>query len=107
VLLAVEHWRSYLQFREFVIVTDQKSLVHLNEQRLNTVWQQKVFTKLLGIDYRIVYKRGQKTKLLMHCHADPLDLLMSSVVIQSLCLNLGGCLRLCRVVLRTLMLKKY
>jgi hypothetical protein len=31
VLLAVEHWRSYLQFREFLICTVQKSLYQLNE----------------------------------------------------------------------------
>jgi hypothetical protein len=37
-LLVVEHWRPYLQFGEFVIATDQKRLVHLNEQRLNIVW---------------------------------------------------------------------
>jgi hypothetical protein len=41
-----------------VIHTDQQSLVHLNEQRLHTPWQQKVFTKLLGLNYKIVYRRG-------------------------------------------------
>lgn len=41
-----------------MIHTDQQSLVHLNEQRLHTPWQQKVFTKLLGLNYKIVYKRG-------------------------------------------------
>lgn len=54
----MEQWRSYLQLAEFLIFTDQKSLVHLNAQRLNTVWQQRVFTKLLGLRYRIVYKKG-------------------------------------------------
>jgi hypothetical protein len=54
----VEHWRSYLQLAEFTIFTDQKSLTHLNDQRLHTVWQQRVFTKLLGLHYRIVYKKG-------------------------------------------------
>jgi hypothetical protein len=49
ILLAVEHWRSYLQHAEFVIHMDQRSLVHLNEQRLLTHWQQKVFTKHLGL----------------------------------------------------------
>jgi hypothetical protein len=33
-------------------------LSQLNEQRLHTQWQQKVFTKLLGLEYRIVYKKG-------------------------------------------------
>lgn len=36
ILTAVDQWRAYLQQAEFVIYTDQKSLVYLNEQRLNT-----------------------------------------------------------------------
>jgi hypothetical protein len=48
ILLAVEQWKSYLQHGEFVIYTDQRNLIHLSDQRLNTPWQQKVFTKLLG-----------------------------------------------------------
>jgi hypothetical protein len=58
ILLAVEQWRSYLQCGEFIIATDQKSLSYLNEQRLHTSWQQKVFTKLLAMNYRIDYKKG-------------------------------------------------
>lgn len=58
ILVAVDQWRHYLLHGEFIIFTDQKSLIHLNEQRLNTPWQQKVFTKLLGMQYRIVYKQG-------------------------------------------------
>jgi hypothetical protein len=63
ILLAVEQWRVYLQLAEFLIYGDQKSLVHLNEQRLHTVWQQKVFTKLLGMQYKIVYKKGQDNRV--------------------------------------------
>lgn len=58
ILVAVEQWRSYLQLAEFIIYTDQKALIHLNDQRLHTVWQQRVFTKLLGLSYRVVYKKG-------------------------------------------------
>jgi hypothetical protein len=58
ILLALEHWRSYLQHAEFHIVTDHCSLVQLTEQCLHTPWQQKVFTKLVGLQYRIVYRRG-------------------------------------------------
>lgn len=58
ILLAVQHWRPYLQFQEFLILTNQKSLTQLSEQRLHTQWQQKVFTKLLGLQYRIVYRKG-------------------------------------------------
>lgn len=55
ILLALEHWRSYLQHAEFQIITDHRSLVQLTEQRLHTPWQQKVFTKLIGLQYKIVY----------------------------------------------------
>lgn len=34
VLMAMQHWRSYLQLAEFVIYTDQQSLVQLTDQRL-------------------------------------------------------------------------
>lgn len=39
ILLAVEHWRTYLQNDEFIVYTDQRSLVHLEDQRLATPWQ--------------------------------------------------------------------
>lgn len=38
ILIAVDHWRPYLLHDEFVIFTDQKSLTHLNDQRLHTPW---------------------------------------------------------------------
>lgn len=57
-LIVVEQWRSYLQLSEFIIYTDQKALIHLNDQRLHIVWQQRVFTKLLGLQYCVVYKKG-------------------------------------------------
>lgn len=53
VILVVQQWRSHLQHNEFVIVTNHKSLTQLNEQRLHTTWQHKVFTKLLGLQYKI------------------------------------------------------
>ncbi|CAO2169811.1 unnamed protein product [Urochloa humidicola] len=58
ILLAVQQWRAYLQHNEFIIFTDQKSLTQLTEQRLHTHWQQKVFSKMLGLQYRVVYKQG-------------------------------------------------
>lgn len=38
ILLVVQQWRSYLQFQEFVILTDQRSLTQLSDQRLHTHW---------------------------------------------------------------------
>lgn len=58
IILALEQWRPYLQHSEFIIYTDQQSLAHINTQRLHTAWQQKVFTKLLGFTYKVVYKKG-------------------------------------------------
>jgi len=63
ILLAVQQWRSYLQFQEFIILTDQRSLTQLTDQRLHTHWQQRVFTKLLGLQYRIVYRPGNTNRV--------------------------------------------
>jgi hypothetical protein len=63
ILVALEQWRPYLLHDEFVIFTDQKSLVHLNDQRLHTHWRQRVFTKLLGLKYKVVYKQGVHNKV--------------------------------------------
>lgn len=57
-LMAIDHWRSYLQMGEFIILTDHHSLMHLSDQRLHTPWQHKAFTKLLGLSYRICYRKG-------------------------------------------------
>jgi hypothetical protein len=60
--MAVEQWHAYLQQQEFLIRTDQKIPVHLEEQRLTAVWKQKAFTKLLGLRYRICYRKGQENR---------------------------------------------
>ncbi|KAK1696847.1 hypothetical protein QYE76_013544 [Lolium multiflorum] len=56
ILLAVQQWRPYLQIGEFVIRTDHKSLTHLSDQRLHTDWQRKALTKLMGLQYQVMYK---------------------------------------------------
>jgi transposase InsO family protein len=86
ILAAIEQWRHYLQFGEFHIYTDQKSLIQLSEQRLHTVWQQKVFTKLLGLQYKIIYKKGVDNRvadaLSRRVHVDDQCLLISTSVPQ-------------------------
>jgi hypothetical protein len=62
ILLAVQQWRSYLQQGEFFIYTDHKSLSQLNEQRLNTILHHKVFTKLLGMQYKVIYRKGSENR---------------------------------------------
>ena len=49
IFLAMQQWRSYLQLGEFVIKTDHKSLTNLTYQRLQTDWQRKALTKLMGL----------------------------------------------------------
>ena len=63
VLLAVQQWRSYLQHAEFTIFTDQQSLVQLTDQHLHTIWQQKLFSKLVGLQFHIVYKPGSSNRV--------------------------------------------
>lgn len=63
ILLAVEQWRFYLQDAEFIIRTDHASLAHLTDQRLHTPWQHKVFTKLMGLQYKIIYKKGSENRV--------------------------------------------
>jgi hypothetical protein len=58
ILLVVQQWHSYLQVGEFIIRTDHKSLTHLTDQRLHTEWQQKALTKLMGLRYKVQYKKG-------------------------------------------------
>jgi hypothetical protein len=58
ILLVVDSWRHYLLQAEFYIHTDHQSLIHLNEQHLHTAWQQKVFARLMGLQYKILYKKG-------------------------------------------------
>jgi hypothetical protein len=58
ILMAVDKWRQYLQHAEFLIYSDHRSLSHLTEQRLSTPWQQRVFSKLIGLQYKVVYKKG-------------------------------------------------
>jgi hypothetical protein len=75
-----------LQFQEFVIATDHRSLSHLNEQRLHTHWQQKVFTKLLGLQYKIVYKKGVENKV-----ADALSRVTAVLDVSDACYALSAC----------------
>jgi hypothetical protein len=63
ILMAIDHWRHYLQTSTFTILTDQKSLVHLDDQKLSTPIQHKALTKLMGLSYHIVYKKGADNKV--------------------------------------------
>jgi len=58
--MAVEKWKHYLQRQEFTILTDHKSLSYLAEQNLHLEMQRKAMTRLMGLQFRIVYKKGKE-----------------------------------------------
>jgi len=57
--MAVERCRHYLQRGEFFIQTDHKSLAYLNEQNLHSYMQRKAMTRLMGLHFKIIYKKGK------------------------------------------------
>jgi len=59
-IVAVEKWQPYLQRQEFQILTDHKSLSYLNEQNLYSEMQRKAMTRLMGLQFKIVYTQGKE-----------------------------------------------
>jgi hypothetical protein len=57
-IMAVERWRPYLQHGEFLIKTDHHSLMYLEEQSLQSPMQRKAMARLMGLQFRILYKKG-------------------------------------------------
>ena len=58
-IMAVEQWTQYLQRVEFVIKIHHKSLAYLTEQNLHSEIQNKAMTRLMGLQFRVVYKKGK------------------------------------------------
>jgi len=65
-ITTITKWKHYLLGDEFTITTDQISLKYLLDQRANTALQHRSLSKLLGLHYRIEYKKGLITTLQMH-----------------------------------------
>jgi len=63
ILMAIDKWRHYLEQDHFVIQTDHESLKYLLDQKIHTPIQKKGLTKLLGLNYRIIYKKGKENKV--------------------------------------------
>ena len=59
-IMAVERWRHYLQRKEFIIQTDHKSLAYLNEQNLHSDIQRKAMARLMGLQFKIIYRKGKE-----------------------------------------------
>lgn len=61
-MLSVQKWHHYLLGRTFTILSDQKALKFLLEQREVQSQFQKWLTKLLGYDFEILYQPGLQNK---------------------------------------------
>jgi hypothetical protein len=59
-ILVVEKWRQYLQRQGFVIKIDHRSLAYLNDQVLQSDLQRKAMTKLMGLQFKIIYQKGKE-----------------------------------------------
>ncbi|KAJ1701330.1 hypothetical protein LUZ63_001109 [Rhynchospora breviuscula] len=62
-ITAVKKWKHYLLGQTFIIRTDQISLKHLLEQKVTNALQHRSLCILLGLDYKIEYKKGKENKV--------------------------------------------
>jgi len=76
--MAVEKWRQYLQTQEFVILTNHRSLAYLSEQHLHSDMQRKAMTRLMGLQFKIKYRKGKKNMV-----ADALSRVAHMLAIQA------------------------
>ena len=60
VMMAIEKWRAYLQRGPFTIITDHNSLCNLQDQQLATDLQRKAMAKLVGLQFKFLYRRGSE-----------------------------------------------
>ncbi|WVZ78975.1 hypothetical protein U9M48_026610 [Paspalum notatum var. saurae] len=77
-IMAVEKWKQYLHYQEFTILTDHKSLAYLTEQHLHSDLQRKAMSRLMGLQFKIVYKKGKE-----NIAADALSRLPHLMALQS------------------------
>ena len=78
IVIVIKKWRHYLMGRHFIILTDQKSLKFLCDQRVLGEEQFKWTSKLIGFDFEIQYKPGTQNRV-----ADALSRRMSYAALST------------------------
>lgn len=58
VIMDIDKWRPYLQRGPFTIITDHRSLCHLQDQQLITDLQRKAMAKMVGLQFQFKYRKG-------------------------------------------------
>jgi hypothetical protein len=80
IIEALKKWRHYLSESTLILITDQKSLKYMDEQRLVQGIQNKLLVKLMGYNYKIEYKKGKENKAVdaLSIRAQQLQLMSTS-----------------------------
>jgi hypothetical protein len=68
-----------LQHAEFIIRTDHKALSFLEDQQLQSHLQRKAMAKLMGLQFRIIYRKGKE-----NVAADALSRVGHLMVVQTI-----------------------
>jgi enamine deaminase RidA (YjgF/YER057c/UK114 family) len=77
-IMVVDKWRQYLQHQEFIIRTDHRSLAYLSDQALHSDMQNKAMSRLMGLHFKVVYRKGKE-----NIPADALSRMPHSYMLQA------------------------
>nr|GEU72028.1 Ty3/gypsy retrotransposon protein [Tanacetum cinerariifolium] len=60
IVAAIQKWKKYLLIKPFVIKTDHQALKHILEQKECNPTLQKWLSKLIGLQYSVLYQQGKE-----------------------------------------------
>ncbi|GJW78910.1 putative mitochondrial protein [Tanacetum coccineum] len=60
IVVAIQKWKNYLLLKSFVIKTDHQALKHILEQKECNSTLQKWLSKLIGLQYSVLYQEGKE-----------------------------------------------
>nr|GEY22824.1 hypothetical protein [Tanacetum cinerariifolium] len=60
IVTAIQKWKNYSLFKSFVIKTNHQALKHILEQKECNPTLQKWLSKLIGLQYSVLYQQGKE-----------------------------------------------